>query len=338
MSGHDDLGFDADLGPARDILKQTIGALVDGATPRDVPSAPEVNLGFLRRRVRTWRVAKVGAAGLTSALVVGVFAFSTAQATTWNRSEPLPGRPTVHATDTGPLPSEVPTTRLSQAPTPAASPSPSPSKVPETTESGPVAVDPAPEVSTPSATDEPDDVITAPFDDGYRPWGDDRPAWCGMPDADLVSTSPSVSIEIVGDLSYARGEGGTVPIRLTGQMPGYSEPGGGGDTESIGNGALLIWSQGGRVVDLGTFWREASYEIPPTLNDAGVWTGAASASSFSTCIEADEIDGAPYGYDNVRAAGTYQVRAAQIHTVEAAGAGDSEEYLVISAPVTVTVP
>jgi hypothetical protein len=342
MSGHDDLGFDADLGPGRDVLKQTISALVDGATPRDVPSAPEVNLGFLRRRVRAWRIAKAGAVGLTTAIVVGALAFSTAQATTWSRSEPLPGRPTVQSTETGPVPSEIPTARLSPSPTVSASPTPSssPSSVPDATPSGAASVDPTPEVSASSAALDPVDVTTAPFDDGYRPWGDSYPVWCGMPEDDLVSTSPSVSIEIVGDLTYQRGEWGTIPVRLTGEMPGYvkdsepSEP-----TEGIGDSAILIWSQGGRVVDLGSLWREGNYEIPPALNDTGEWAGLAEVPPFSTCIEADEIEGGPFGYDNVRAAGTYQVRAVQAHAIGYLGNPDRREnHLIFSAPITVTIP
>ncbi|MGI5189141.1 hypothetical protein ACQEVI_13470 [Promicromonospora sp. CA-289599] len=332
MSGHDDLGFDADLGHGRDVLKQTIGALVDGATPAGVPSTPEENLGLLRRRVRTWRIAKAGAVGLTGAVVVGALAFSTAQASTWTRSEPLPGRPTIESTERGPVPSEIPTSRMSPSPSASASPSPSssPSSTPEATPSGGADVDPDPEPSASSVKTDPADVITAPFDDGYRPWGvDDDPTWCGMPDTDLVSTSPSVSIEITGDLTYARGEGGSIPVRLTGEMPGYNWPEG---SEGIGNGAILIWSQGGRVVDLGEYWREANYEIPPALNETGAWTGVAEANSYSSCIEADREEGL-HGYDNVRAAGTYQVRAAQVHTV-----GDGKRELLFSEPVTVTIP
>ncbi|WP_419704533.1 hypothetical protein [Promicromonospora sp. NFX87] len=333
MSGHDDLGFDGGLGRGREVLKQTIGALVEGATPTGVPSTPEENLGLLRRRVRTWRIAKAGAVGLTGAVVVGALAFSTAQASTWTRSEPLPGRPTIQSTERGPVPSEIPTSRMSPSPSASASPSPSssPSSTPQATPSGGADVDPEPEPSASSVETDPADVITAPFDDGYRPWGvDDDPTWCGMPDTDLVSTSPSVSIEITGDLTYARGEGGSIPVRLVGEMPGYDGPAGDGD--GIGNGAILIWSQGGRVVDLGEYWHEANYEIPPALNETGEWTGVAEVPPHSSCIEADREEGLS-GYDNVRAAGTYQVRAAQVHTV-----GDGKMELLFSEPVTVTIP
>jgi hypothetical protein len=265
---------------------------------------------------------------------VGVLAFSTAQASTWTRSEPLPGRPTIESTERGPVPSEIPTTRMSPSPSvsasPSSSPSPSPSSTPEATPSGGAAVDPEPEPSASSVETDPADVITAPFDDGYQPWGADEPVSCGMPDTDLVSTSASVSIEITGDLTYARGEEGSIPVRLTGEMPGFTGPEG---SEGIGGGAILIWSQGGRVVDLGEYWREANYDIPPALNETGEWTGVAEAPPYSSCIEADRIEDAPDGYDNVRAAGTYQVRAAQSHIV-----GEGETELLFSEPVTVTIP
>lgn len=341
MSGHDDRGLDADLGPGRDVLKQTIGALVDGATPAGVPSAPEQNLGLLRRRVRTWRIAKAGAVGLSTAVVISALAFSAAQASTWSRSEPLPGRPTVQSTETGPVPSEVPTSRVSPSPTVSASPTPSatPSSTPEATPSGAASVEPSPEVSASSVATN-TDLITAPFDDGYQPWGDSFPLWCGMSDEDLVSTSPSVSIEITGDLSYQRGEGGSIPVRLTGEMPGFVQGAGSGVyTENIGDTALLIWSQGGRVVEMGRSWAEGNYDIPPALNETGEWNGEAWTGSENSCIEADKVDvDEGLGYDNVRSAGTYQVRAVQAHNIGDPGSGDTEEYLLFSDPVTVTIP
>ncbi|WP_036958968.1 hypothetical protein [Promicromonospora kroppenstedtii] len=191
MSGHDDLGFD-DLGPGdglghgRDVLKQTIGALVDGAIPRGVPSVPEENLGRLRRRVRTWRIAKAGAVGVGTAVVVSALAFSAAQASTWTRTEPLPGRPTVQATESGPMPSEVPTTRLSPGPT--ASPSPSPSASPSDVPIGEPTPDPSASSSaegTKTGTSEAGWPPFEPFDETYAAWDLGRPIACGMPIGDL---------------------------------------------------------------------------------------------------------------------------------------------------------
>lgn len=207
MNSHDDTEPDIDLGPGRDVLRQTIGALVDGATPPGVPSAPEENLGLLRRRVRTWRIAKAGAVGLSTAVVVGALAFSAAQASTWTRSEPLPGRPTVQSTETGPVPSEVPTMRVSPSPTmsvsPSPSPTPSPSSVPR--------VEATPEVSASSVVTEPEpgasaseepeapEVVWPPFesfDEGYLSWAFDAPpVGCGVAIDDLPLDPVRFTIE-----------------------------------------------------------------------------------------------------------------------------------------------
>ncbi|MEU4387212.1 hypothetical protein [Promicromonospora sp. NPDC023805] len=203
MNEHDDLGSGDDLGPGADVLRQTIGALVDGATPPGVPSTPEQNLGFLRRRVRTWRIAKAGVVGLSTAAVVGALAFSAAQASTWTRAEPLPGRPTVHASDLGPVPSEIPTTRMSPKPSssPSASPSPSPSGAP--------VVEPVPDAGASAvATDpgadgseEPEAPEIAwppfePFDEGYLSWVlEAPPIGCGVPIGDLPTEPVRFTLE-----------------------------------------------------------------------------------------------------------------------------------------------
>lgn len=205
MNGHDDPGFD-DLGPGdglghgHDVLRQTIDALVDGATPRGLPSVPEENLGRLRRRVRTWRIAKAGAVGLGTAVVISALAFSAAEASTWTRTEPLPGRPTIQSTDSGPVPSEVPTTLLSPGPTvsPSPSPSPSPSSVAE--------VGPSPDASaSPAATDPESGGAGSeagwrppfePFDEGYLSWMFDAPGiGCGLPIGDLPAYPVRFTLE-----------------------------------------------------------------------------------------------------------------------------------------------
>lgn len=209
MNEHDDLGFGDDLGPGNDVLRETIGALVDGATPRGLPTAPEQNLGTLRRRVRTWRIAKAGVVGLSTAAVVGALAFSAAQASTWNRSEPLPGRPTMHASDLGPVPSEIPTSRLS--PKPSVSPTPSVNPSPSASPSDVPVVEPVPEASGSPAVAEPEpdgtvseepgapEVAWPPFegfDEGYLSWVFDvPPIGCGVPIGDLPKEPARFTLE-----------------------------------------------------------------------------------------------------------------------------------------------
>ncbi|GHH69256.1 hypothetical protein [Promicromonospora soli] len=335
MSGHDDLGFDADLGPGRDVLKQTIGALVDGATPRDVPSAPEVNLGLLRRRVRTWRLAKAGAVGLTTAIVVGALAFSTAQATTWSRSEPLPGRPTVQSTETGPVPSEIPTTRVSPSPTASASPTPSasPSETPDPVPSGAAAVEPSADPSASSVATDETFPITATYVKGYVPQGwlnslqvEGLDAYCGMAVEDLLSAPDGgFGLEMTSGLSMRQDwPGWRAGTRLTGDaaaLSGYLDP-------------MLVWVQDGVVVDIPAInASELSYYAPEVGAPEGPWDLEALTEATNAC--AAEIEGSeedwPAVYTHLREGGTFDVYAVMPVF------GEDVVWLPVSAPVRVTL-
>lgn len=350
MSGHDDLGFDADLGPGGDVLKQAISALVDGATPRDLPSAPEQNLGFLRRRVRTWRIAKAGVVGLTTAVVIGALAFSTAQATTWTRSEPLPGRPTVQATDTGPVPSEIPTTRLSPSPTVSASPSPS--SVPN--------VGPTPDVSASSVTtdlepggsEEPDAPDVAwppfePFDEGYLPWNFDAgPIGCGLPIDDLPVDPVRFTIEpndSPADLEVTSGFTITEVAGESYEMSGGSEP-----EYLLFQHGRLVGSSLGRKTEMGSWGQDGErrkredgyYEYFEPTSPGQVWQVAdeytQTVADISTCGERGvDPDVPPFPvFFTPLPAGEYEVvYAAPYRLLEE----DSLEF-VFSDPYPITLP
>ena len=93
------------------------------------------------------------------------------------------------------------------------------------------------------------------------------------------------------------------------------------------------------MVETGRPPAEANYDIPPALNETGEWNGEARTGSENSCIEADKVDvDEGLGYDNVRSAGTYQVRAVQSHNRGDGTAAAHEEYLLFSDPVTVTIP
>jgi hypothetical protein len=324
MSGHDDLGFDSDLGHGRDVLKQTIGALVDGATPSGVPSTPEENLGLLRRRVRTWRIAKAGAVGLTSAVVVGALAFSTAQASTWNRAEPLPGRPTIESTERGPVPSEIPTTLLPPSPTASPSPSPSPSSVAE--------VEPAPDASASSVATEPEPGTAAsdgpevawppfePFDEGYLPWTYDAPPiGCGLPIGDLPAYPVRFTLEPNDSPADLRVTSGFTITEVAGESHELSS---GVDPEYLlfQDGRLVGSSVGARDAGFwGTFQDRPSDDGYPDLYEETApnqtWQVADSHTviidELSTCgerFEPDDPDVAPYPqYSTPFPAGEYDV-------------------------------
>ncbi|WP_285107648.1 hypothetical protein [Promicromonospora sp. MEB111] len=332
MSGHDDHGAD-DLGIGRDVLRQTIDALVSGATPTDVPSAPEENLGLLRRRVRTWRVAKAGAVGLGTAAVVGALAFSAAQASTFTRSEPLPGRPTIEATETGPVPSEIPTTHLSPSPTASVSPSPSPSDTPDPVPSGAAAVEPSADPSASSvATNEPD-PITATYVDGYVPQGwlnsfeiEGLDAHCGMAVEDLLSAPDGgFDLETTSGPGARQGEDGwRAGTRLTGDaaaLSGYLDP-------------MLVWVQDGVVVDLpANTASNLSYYAPEEGAAEGPWDLEALTGPTNAC--AGEIEGSeddfPVVYTHLREGGTYDVYAVMPVF------GEEDVWLPVAEPVRVTL-
>lgn len=331
MNEHDDLASD-DLGPAGDVLRQTIGALVDGATPRGLPTAPEQNLGSLRRRVRTWRIAKAGVVGLSTAAVFGALAFSAAQASTWTRAEPLPGRPTVHASDLGPVPSEIPTTRMSPKPSSSPSPSPSPSPsgapvepVPDASAS-PVATDPgsggseepeAPEIAWPPFE---------PFDEGYLPWTFETIA-CGMPVAELPVDPVRFTLVPNDSPSDLRVTSGFTITEVAGES--YTM------TNGLDPGYLLF--REGRLVDSSHGWSEGGFwggqTSEETTSPGQTWQVADDYSfainDVSTCGE--RVEAFPKEYRTPLPAGQYDVVYAVPYQLEGSDTwelGFSEFYPV----------
>jgi hypothetical protein len=306
MNEHDDLG------PGRDVLKQTISALVGGATPSGVPSAPEQNLGLLRRKVRRWRIAKAGVVGLSTAVVISALAFGTTQATAWNWSEPLPGRPTVQATETGPVPSELPTSRPSQSSTVSASPSPSlsPSSVPV----------------------EPTSALEL-IEDGFRPsgWGVSE-ITCGMSADELSSTEQGFRLAVAGEVTDD-GEDTSIPFRLTPTS---------GDPITEWYSPTLMWIHDGTVVGVPSDYREGAAE--PSVQGGGgpVEFPLIVLHPYSLCAPEptpDDFDpngpiprGDGYVFPHELPPGDYEVVA----LIQEFKGGENDPY-VLSDPVPVTI-
>jgi hypothetical protein len=350
---HEDLGPDADLGPGRDVLRQTIGALVDGATPPGVPSAPEENLGLLRRRVRTWRIAKAGAAGLTTAVVVSALAFSAAQASTWTRSEPLPGRPTVQSTERGPVPSEVPTTRTSPSPTVSASPSPSVTPSPSNTPR----VEPTPEVSASSVVVEPEPGGSAtaepeapevvwppfePFDEGYFPWAfDASPIACGLPIGDLPTDPVRFTIEPNDSPSDRRVTSGFTVTEVAGE-PYELDSGAAPELLLFQEGRLVSSSSGAR--DAGTWGSESgsgefTADGQEIVAPGQTWqlaqTYTMTIEDVSTCGDrTDNRDWPAPEFHTPLPAGEYEV----VYAAPYQTAGSDSWEIAFSDPYPVTLP
>jgi hypothetical protein len=145
------------------------------------------------------------------------------------------------------------------------------------------------ESATPSpsgaTSQEPDAAPSGPsatsvIQDGYAPqWIEDLGAGleCGMPAADLETTAAGWSVAAAGDL-YARTSdrgGEAVP---TWGMPATVDQGEG----SFDVAPVLVWSQDGVVVDLGTNVFEAPGQVEPLVGSA---EGAVEAQggAFTTC-------------------------------------------------------
>lgn len=74
--------------PGADLLAEMIGALVEGAAPRGVPTVPEANLPLVRRAVRVRRVVKAGGVTAASLAVAGVLAIAATALP--DRTTPIP--------------------------------------------------------------------------------------------------------------------------------------------------------------------------------------------------------------------------------------------------------
>lgn len=74
--------------PGADLLAEMIGALVEGAAPRGVPTVPEANLPLVRRAVRVRRVVKAGGVTAATLAVAGMLAIAASALP--DRTTPIP--------------------------------------------------------------------------------------------------------------------------------------------------------------------------------------------------------------------------------------------------------
>jgi RNA polymerase sigma factor (sigma-70 family) len=173
---------------------------------------------------------------------------------------------------------------------------------------------------------------------GYVPasWSDDAGVYCGMPVEELEALDAGrFEVEITGGLA-PRAHGihtfWEVPVTVTGTVPdGMADDQRGYFMTS----PLIVWAYGGRVVDLGTGWREADPEISWALSEDGAWSGPATAGNATTCreetLEADSLLGEDY--DNERPGASYELLV--VMSDGSASAADGKADLLVSDPVTV---
>ncbi|WP_369370732.1 hypothetical protein AB1046_18365 [Promicromonospora sp. Populi] len=165
--------------------------------------------------------------------------------------------------------------------------------------------------------------------DGYQPpwlgWSD---LTCGMPVADLESTAPGWSVAPAGDI-YARAEELGDEQSTSWGMAAAIEEGLGGVLRSS---VALVWSQDGRVVDLGpdVFGPAGDTGNAPLLGSAqeGVLEahGAAASTCSPTGAEADPVFASPLPE------GDYEVRVVAFPQFVS-----DDWWTVVSEPVPVRI-
>lgn len=194
-----------------------------------------------------------------------------------------------------------------------------PSDQPETLLPGATA--PSPEQSSlPSSG--PDVQIQDGFQPSWLEWSD---LTCGMPVADLESTAPGWSVEVAGDIYDRPADlGGGESVTVRGLAASVQQ--GDGVLHGV---PVLVWSQGGVVVDLGDDAFEAS-DLRAPLVGSGVDVIEAKGSAITTC--APSGTGESTVFDTPLPEGDYEVRA--VAFVQAASGGWTT---AVSEPVLVRI-
>ncbi|WP_157236795.1 hypothetical protein [Promicromonospora sukumoe] len=161
----------------------------------------------------------------------------------------------------------------------------------------------------------------APYEDGYQPpWFEGTDWSCGMPAADLASTSDDRALEVAGELTDTSGGEPShngdrfLPVTLTGPAGAVhvSPP-------------ATVWTQGGVVVELPALADAAPVET------AGGERLDAVAGLLSHCVPGPETGGMAT-YETELPEGDYEVRA----FVEV-DPGSNPRQFVLSDPVDVSV-
>ncbi|GAA4699636.1 RNA polymerase sigma factor, sigma-70 family [Promicromonospora umidemergens] len=173
---------------------------------------------------------------------------------------------------------------------------------------------------------------------GYVPgnWSDDAGVYCGMPVEELEALDAGTfEVEVTGGLA-PRADGTStsweVPVTVTGTVPDDMA-----DDERgyFMTSPLIVWAQDGRVVDLGTGWREMDSEVSSALSEEGAWSGPATAGNSTTCLEDTLVEGGVGDeYDNERPGASYELRVVMTDS-SASGQADGQPDLLVSDPATV---
>ncbi|MFJ3403178.1 hypothetical protein [Promicromonospora sp. NPDC090134] len=142
---------------------------------------------------------------------------------------------------------------------------------------------------------------TSVIQEGYVPsWLDWSDLACGMPVADLETTAAGWSAASIGDIYSVTSEQGGEPSTTWGMAAAVA-----GTDGSLDVPPVLVWSQDGVVVDLGTNVFEAPVLREPLVGSAGDATEA-QGGAFTTCapVETETVD----TFGTPLPAGDYEVR------------------------------
>jgi hypothetical protein len=167
---------------------------------------------------------------------------------------------------------------------------------------------------------------TSVIQDGYQPdwltWSDLQ---CGMAVADLESTAPGWSAASTGDI-YGRTADLDGDPSTTWGMSALVEGGEG----TLDVAPVLVWSQDGVVVDLGTNVFDGSGQREPLIGSSAGAVAEAQGGAFTTCApteaETNDVFGTPLPE------GDYEVRVVAFPEIAA-----SQWATAVSAPVSVRI-
>lgn len=165
---------------------------------------------------------------------------------------------------------------------------------------------------------------TSVIQDGYQPdwltWSDLQ---CGMPAADLETTAPGWSAASTGDIYGRTADVGGDPSTTSG-MSALVE----GSEGTLDAAPVLVWSQDGVVVDLGTNVFEESGQSEPLIGGSAGAVVEAQGGAFTTCAptEAETND----LFETPLPEGDYEVRVVAFPEIS-----EGQWATAVSEPVSV---
>ncbi|PUB24044.1 hypothetical protein C8K30_110188 [Promicromonospora sp. AC04] len=167
---------------------------------------------------------------------------------------------------------------------------------------------------------------TGVIQDGYQPsWLEWSDLTCGMPVDDLQSTAPGWSVAAAGDIYARTSDFDGEPSTSWGMAATVAEGEGTLDVAPV-----LVWSQGGVVVDLGSNVLEAPGPQSEPLLGAGQGAIAATGNGLTTCAPSET--GTTDLFETQLPEGDYEVRVVAYPQI-----ASGQWATAVSEPVSVRI-